>query len=226
MRRLVLTLPLAALLLQVDRFAMSTTAPTPVHLAQDLSEALRALPARSEGRFGSPGDALNMLFLGSEEAVSRALEDAGWMSLHLAIAPSVGAGLAQLLRGERLTKFPPMNLYEVMGRTQDMNWAQVVRPIQERHHFRLWRTGIVDRRGRELWWGSGNYDLSVRWIDLSHRPDPDMNRERDYLAATLRGVPSVESLALVELPQIPREGRNDKGYPFTTDGRALLVLLR
>lgn len=225
MRRLLLAVPLASLLLQVDRFAMSS-APAPRRDARDLSAALAELPARSEGRFGKPGDALNMLFVGSEESVRRALARAGWTELSLAIAPSVKAGLGQLLRGERLTLFPPMNLYEVLGRTQDMNWAQVVRPIQERHHFRLWRTGLHDPRGRELWWGSGNYDLSVRWRDLSHRPDPDMNLERDHLAKSLAGLPEVESLRLVALPQIPREGFNDKGYPFFTDGRALLAVLR
>jgi hypothetical protein len=118
-----------------------------------------------------------------------------------------------------------MNDYRIMGRTQDMNWVRVVRPIQERHHFRLWRTGIADGKGREIWWGSGNYDLSVRWHDLSHTPDPDDDRERDFLAQTLAGLEGIEKLELIALPQIPKSGANDKGYPFRTDGRALLAVL-
>ena len=101
-----------------------------------------------------------------------------------------------------------------------------MRPFQEWHHFRLWRTGFVDPRGRDLWWGSGNYDLRIRWRDLSHVPDPDGARERDFVVSTLRGSPLLESANLVSTPGVPLEGFNDKGYAFRTYGRAALLVLK
>jgi hypothetical protein len=101
-----------------------------------------------------------------------------------------------------------------------------VRPFEERHHFRLWRTGFVDPSGRDLWWGSGNYDLRIRWSDLSHVPDPDASRERDFIAASLAAAPLLESSSLVAAPGVPRDGFNDKGYAFRTDGRAALLVLK
>lgn len=225
MKRLLLLLPVLGLILQCDRLAADLPPPQD-HPAQDLQAVLRALPARSRGRFGKPGDALNVLFLGSEGQVRAALSQAGWSAVPLTISESVRRGALQLWHGEKLTSFPPMQGYRVMGRTQDMNWAQVIVPMETRHHFRLWRTGVVDARGRELWWGSGDFDLSIRWWDLSHRPSPDTDLERDFLEKTLAGSPLVERASLVALPQIPRAYVNDNRYRFHDDGQALLVELR
>lgn len=222
MRRAVVLAPLLSLALFLDR---SLEAPPPRYSPDDLTAAMRALPGRNEGRLGREGDALNLLFLGSEGALAEALGSAGWTQVPRSVVGSFAGGLGDLWLGRALARFPPMNDYRFMGRRQDMNWAIPLVPIQSRHHFRVWRTGVVDRRGRELWWGSGDFDLSVRWIDLSHRPDPDMDVERDAVAGSLKGSALVEAMELVALPQIPRQGRNDKGYPFKNDGRALLVTL-
>jgi hypothetical protein len=149
------------------------------------------------------------------------LAAAGWTDIPISYAASFWAGFRELLRGETFKRFPPMTTYKVAGRLQDMNWAKIVTPFESRHHFRLWKTGWTDARGRDLWWGTGNFDLSVRWRDLSHRVDPDMNAERAYIAASLKGVPGLVKSELVALPQIPLSGANECGYEFKTDGRAL-----
>ncbi|MBI2069193.1 MAG: LssY C-terminal domain-containing protein [Elusimicrobia bacterium] len=187
---------------------------------------LPTLPARNTGRLGRVGNAWNMAFIGSEEQIIGALEEAGWTRLALSIPQSIREGLAQIVRWERLTKFPPMNLYKLNGRIQDHNWAQVITPIAKRHHFRLWKLPHIDQKQRYLWWGHGDFDLSVRWHDLSHVPDPDMNMERDHIAGTLKGSRWVESLEWRPMAHIPNKGKNDKGYPFFNDGRILLVTLK
>jgi hypothetical protein len=222
MKRFLPLLPALLLLITIDG---GRQANPPLYKAENFDEVLKALPARNEGRFGRTGNSLNLLFLGSEESVSKALSSAGWSAIPRTTWASTLAGLEDLWLGRRLTRFPPMNDYRLGGRRQDMNWAKVVVPIAARHHFRLWRMGVLDAKGRELWWGHGDYDMSVRWIDLSHRPDPDMNAERDYISQSLEKADGVESRKLVALPQIPRSGANDKGYPFFNDGRALLVEL-
>lgn len=186
-----------------------------------LAELLARLPARSTGRFGRPGDPWNLLFLGSEASVTSALMAAGWTLLPRTIPASLAAGLGQLLRGERLTLFPPMNEYRQFGRAQDQNWVRVTVPILRRHHFRLWAVPGAE----QAWWGSANYDMAARLWDLSHVPDPDIDAEREFIAGTLRGLPGVRSLQTLEPPGLAREGANDKGYPFRTDGRVLVVAL-
>ncbi len=224
MKRLALALPVLGLLLQCDRFAARPPAPAP-YAAADLQAVLRALPPRSEGRYGKAGDPVNLLFLGRPDRVRAALSAAGWCEIPPTIAQSVEDGLLELWHAETLRSFPPMQTYRVMDRAQDMNWARVIVPLETRHHFRLWRTGVVDKDGRELWWGSGNFDESLRLWDLSHRPNPDMDLERDYVAKTLAGSALVARASLVALPQVPRRGFNDNRYVFRDDGRALLVVL-
>lgn len=225
MKRAVFLLPALFFLLSLDRLAPDPP-PAPESAPAGTAEsALPLLPGRNQGRFGRPGDPLGFVFAGSASDVAAALTAAGWTRVPTAVRDSLLAGLDELLEGRTLTAFPPMNDYRLDGRRQDMNWAIAVRPLEERHHFRLWRTGLRDARGRPLWWGSGNYDLSIRWRDFSHTPDPDADRERDFLAATLRGIPGVESVALAPSPRIPAAGANDKGYPFRTDGRAALIVL-
>lgn len=226
MKSLILALPLASLVWQVDLRSSVCPQPPAPRVIRVPGPALAALPAKTRGRFGREGDPLNLLFLGSESAVRETLSHAGWTEIPRTILGSVLAGLCDLLSGRRLSRFPPMNGYRVLERLQDMNWAITLVPIEKRHHFRLWRTGLIDARGRELWWGSGNFDLSARYWDLSHRPDPDMNAERDFIAESLKGSRRVEKISLIPLPQIPRNGHNDKGYAHFTDGRALLVELK
>lgn len=221
MKKFVLMLPLFALILQCDKL-LDQPAPPPAYTPDSLTEALEALPARNHGRFGKEGNALNMLFLGSEADVRRGLEAAGWTSIPLTISESVQQGVVEWWEGKTVASFPPMQGYRLMGRYQDINWVQVV-SWQARHHFRMWRTGIRDKKGRELWWGSGDYDEKLRLWDLSHVPNPDLNLERRWLQDSLAGVDNVEKMTLVPLKQIPRAYRNDNRYPFTSDGRALLV---
>ena len=189
--------------------------------ALPVSELLARLPGLNTGRFGRPGDPWNLLFLGPEEALVSALEGGGWTRLPGTYLGSVLGGLAQLARGRRLTLFPPMNFYTQFGRFQDQNWVLVTTPILRRHHFRLWKAPFSDPDGRQAWWGSANYDKAARFWDLSHVPDPDVDAERDFIAGTL--APHAKMLTLMPAANVPREGENDKGYPYFTDGRVLVV---
>lgn len=191
-----------------------------------LPDILAGLPGRNVGRFGRPGDPLNLVFLGTRDSLRLALGAAGWTELPLSVLRSCLEGAVELARDEPLRRFPPMNAYRVAGRKQDFNWVKAVRPISARHHFRLWRVHRPDRHGRAMWWGSANYDAALRLWDLSHVPDPDNDAERDFIAASLAGSPRVEWTRLEPLAQIPASGVNDKGHRFKTDGRALVVSLR
>lgn len=227
MRALLLFLPVAAFILQIDKVWPFPEAPAlNPRIVKDQPKSFETLPARNIGKFNRPADPLNMIFVGSEQNVVAALESAGWTRIPVPISESFFRGLEELWKGHQLRSFPPMSDFRVLGRVQDMNWVQVVIPIEKRHHFRLWRTGLYSEDGREVWWGSGNFDLSVRYRDLSHRPDPDMNMERDYVGQTLEGSPLVRSMKLLPLPQIPLKGENAHGYPFFTDGKALIVELK
>lgn len=226
MRRLVLALPAVFLALSLDRVLPEAPQPSLAVRTVALDLALAGLPGMNTGRFGRVGNPLNLVFVGSEAALREALSRAGWTEVPGTIRASIGRGAAELLTGRTVASTPPMNEYWLGGRRQDMNWAIQTKFLSARHHFRVWDTGLRDPRGRAVWWGAGDYDLSIRWHDLSHVRDPDLDAERDFIAASLKDSPLLERASLVALPAIPREGANDKGYAFRTDGRAALIELR
>lgn len=217
-------LPAAFLALSFDALALRPSAPARV-LVRDWAQAAPLLPGRNAGRFGRPGDPLNLVFVGSAADVRAALAAAGWTEVPATTRASLAAGLGELLSGRTVASFPPMNEYRLRGRPQDMNWARPTRFLSARHHFRLWDAGFVDARGRAVWCGTANEDLAIRWRDLSHVPSPDADAERGFVAATLRGSPRVERVSFAALAQVPRAGANDKGYAFFDDGRAAVVEL-
>lgn len=225
MRRLALLLPVAFLALSLDRVMPERTAGPAPRRTVKLEEALPLLPVMNTGRLGRPGNPLNLIFVGTEAAVREALAGSGWSEVPGTIRGSLRAGFAELLRGSPVSSFPPMNEYWLDGRRQDMNWSIQTKFLAARHHFRLWDTGLRDPKGRAIWWGAGDYDLSIRWHDLSHVRDPDLDGERDWIAASLKDHPRLKRVELVALGGLPREGANDKGYKFFADGRAALIEL-
>lgn len=226
MKRLVLSLPVLFLALSLDRVVPEPPAAPAPRRTVTLESAVPALPGLNKGRFGRVGNPLNLVFVGTETGLREALGNSGWTEVPATIRASTAAGLHELLTGRPLSSAPPMNEYWLDGRRQDMNWAIATKPLTARHHFRVWDTGLRDPRGRAIWWGAGDYDSSIRWHDLSHVREPDIDAERDFIAASLADSPRLERSSLIAIPSIPREGANDKGYAFHTDGRAAVIELR
>ncbi len=226
MKKLVLALPVLFLAVSLDRVLPERPVPLATRTVASVEKAVAELPAMNKGRFERPGNPLNIVFVGSEEAVRSALLGAGWTEVPGTIRESFWEGFRELLAGKTLAATPPMNEYWLDGRRQNMNWAVAVRPLAARHHFRLWDTGLRDPRGRAIWWGAGDYDLEIRWHDLSHVRDPDLDKERDWIAGSLETSPRLEKVTYVAHAGLPREGANDKGYKFHADGRVAVVELK
>lgn len=198
-----------------------TSGPSGTRLRLSVEEALARLPGRNMTPAGQPCDALNVVFVGRETEIVDRLRRAGWTSVPGSIAGSFLAGLRELAVGRVPASFPPMHAHLLFGRAQDHNFAIPTAFPHSRHHFRLWRSPFDSADGRPIWWGSAEYDTSIRWWDLSHRTDPETDRERDFVGSTLH---EKARLLWAFLPQIPRRGANDRGSPFWTDGRALVLL--
>lgn len=226
MRRFVLALPVLFLALSLDRVLPERPAAPAPRRTVALDTAVAGLPGMNTGRLGRVGNPLNLVFVGTEVGLREALTNSGWTEVPPTIRESVFAGLGELLAGKTVSATPPMNEYWLDGRRQDMNWAIATKFLSARHHFRVWDTGLRDPRGRAIWWGAGDYDLSIRWHDLSHVRDPDLDAERDFIAASLKDSPRLDRVTLTRVASVPLTGANDKGYPFHTDGRVAVIELR
>jgi len=195
-------------------------------MSDALAKVLETLPAHDIGTTGKPGSPLTLVFIGTKEQVGGALKRAGWTSVPRSGYKGFVEGLGQLVIGRKITKFPPFHRFFVEGKEQDENWAQVVHSISKRHHFRLWRVKESTPEGREIWWGSGSYDMGIRWkfiIPITHIISPDISAERDYVARSLLTAPGVVRIGVAALPQIALGGITNNHQQYFTDGRALVV---
>jgi hypothetical protein len=96
---------------------------------------------------------------------------------------------------------------------------------RRRHHVRWWHTEFVCE-GRPVWVATASYDAGVgisRFVPLPiHHIDPDIDRERDYIVASLAATGRAELTQKYRVTD-PMVGRNAAGDAFFTSGVACVL---
>ncbi len=118
------------------------------------------------------------------------------------------------------------------GRPQDAALQKARNDIDRRNHLRLWRAPF-DFQGTPVWIGQVSRDIGVRlttssWYLTTHKIDPDVDEDRDYLLMDLAMSGYVSRVGLLPgVGEAPRSAprHNLTGDPYFTDGRRLLVFL-
>jgi hypothetical protein len=190
---------------------------------------LRALPRRVTDRQGSSGDMVNFLILGSEAGMRKVFEAAGWVQVDRDIPSAVIAGVLGGLSKEAYLTMPMSQLY-LFNRPQDFGWAHAepIKVVAARHHLRIWQAPSTVA-GSTLWVGAATHDIGFerdqRDNGVTHRIDPNVDAEREYVEKTLTSTGLVAEFGYV-LPDDPvREARTATGGSFYSDGRVLFLRL-
>jgi len=185
------------------------------------------VPRRNGDKDGNPGDMINFLILGSEQAVVRAFELAGWVKVDRSPRDAVVHGLVASLSHESYVQMPMSELY-LFGRVQDYGFAHAepLKVVTTRHHLRLWKAPF-SLNGREVWVGAATHDIGLerdkRNNGVTHKIDPNIDEERDYVAATL-GATGVFALRSYFLPPGPLlQAKTATGGSFHSNGKVLLL---
>jgi hypothetical protein len=119
----------------------------------------------------------------------------------------------------------------LFGRPQDMSYARAdpLMVAAERHHLRVWRTAQMIG-GRPVWVGSSTHDIGFekdqRNGKVTHKIDPEIDKERDYLLQSFDAAGVFSSAAYV-MPDDPMlEARTATGGSFHSDGRIVVMDLK
>jgi hypothetical protein len=190
---------------------------------------LGRIPRRVVDGSGRLGDPVNFVLVGSEEQVLSAFQRAGWLPVDRTPEEAAIHVLLASIGKQAYTEMPMSELY-LFGRVQDYGFARAkpVEVITARHHLRIWRTTF--RLGSQpIWAGAATHDIGLepdqRNGSITHKIDPDVDKERDFLRATLMAGGGVQSSDL-QLPALAiREGLTATGGTFQSDGRILEVIL-
>ncbi len=187
------------------------------------------LPRRIADKAGSPGDMVNFLILGSEDAMQKVFTTAGWVKVDADVRGTVLHGILESISKESYLTMPMSPLY-LFGRSQDYGWARAepLKVVASRNHLRIWRAPFqVD--GQTLWVGAATHDIGFerdeRNNGVTHKIDPDIDLERDYVEKTLTSTGLVAQVTHVLPADALKEARTATGGSFHSDGHVLVLKL-
>ena len=193
------------------------------------AEIVDRIPRRVVDAQGNAGDNTNFVVLGDEKKVLATFEAAGWVKVDRAKEDAVVHGLLSVLNKQAYVELP-MSELTLFGRVQDygLAHAEPLSVVMQRHHLRLWKAPFeVD--GQQLWVGAATHDIGFdrdqRNNGVTHKIDPDVDLEREFVAQSLDDTGLVAGLSYVAPSQPSKEARTATGATFHSDGRMLVIQL-
>ncbi len=187
------------------------------------------IPRRVGDRQGNAGDMVNFVILGSEAAMQRVFTTAGWVKVDADVKDTVLHGLIGSLSKEAYLTMPMSQLY-LFGRAQDYGWAHAepISVVRSRNHLRIWKAPF-EVKGETLWVGAATHDIGFerdqRNNGVTHKIDPDIDLERDYIEKTLAFTGLVAEISHF-LPDKPmKEAQTATGGTFHSNGQLLILKL-
>jgi len=187
------------------------------------------IPRRVGDKEGNAGDMVNFLILGSEEAMQRVFTNAGWVKVDADVKATVLHGLIESLSKESYLTMPMSQLY-LFTRPQDYGWAHAepISVVRSRNHLRMWKAPFPVN-GETLWVGAATHDIGFerdqRNNGVTHKIDPDIDLEREYVEKTLSSTGLVTEITHF-LPDKPmREAKTATGGTFHSNGQVLILKL-
>ncbi len=204
--------------------------PKQVKSIPGIDKALFAkIPRRVSDKQGNPGDMVNFLILGSEEAMQKVFTSAGWVRVDANVEDAILHGLIESISKESYVTMPMSQLF-LFGRPQDYGWAHAepISVVKTRNHLRIWKAPF-QVKGETLWVGAATHDIGFerdeRNNGVTHKIDPDIDLERDYVERTLSSTGLVSEITYF-LPDSPlKEAKTATGGSFHSNGKVLVLKL-
>lgn len=204
--------------------------PAETRIPRITPELLAKIPRRVSDPAKNPGDMVNVLIIGTQDQVVQAFTSAGWVQVDKTPRESaMNAVLQSLEKKDYLTM--PMSILYLFDRPQDYGFAHAepVRVAMSRNHLRVWKSPYeVD--GRPLWCVAATHDIGFerdqRNNGVTHKIDPAIDGEREYVNGTLSGTGLVTQRDHVTPADPLTTAKTATGGEFHSDGRILVLALK
>jgi hypothetical protein len=175
-----------------------------------------------------PSDITNVMLIGTEERVRQAFTAAGW-STATALNSQAKLETFRAIAEQRGYKEAPVSVLLLDGHPPDLVFEKMNNTFAQRHHLRVWRRPATFG-GKPVWSIAATHDTGIDFSEQNrtfiHKIDSEIDRERAKVVNDLLFTGKVQSVALVDRPDVPQHGQNATGDNLNTDGRiAVLVLM-
>ncbi len=187
------------------------------------------IPRRITDKAGNLGDMVNFLILGNEDQMKKVFTTAGWVKVDANVDSTILNGFIASMSKESYLTMPMSPLY-LFDRRQDYGWAHAepIAVVASRNHLRIWKAPFTVN-GQMLWVGAATHDIGFekdqRNNGITHKIDPNIDLERDYVEKTLSSTGLVSELTHF-LPENPmQEAKTATGGSFHSNGQVLILKL-
>ncbi|HUL34247.1 MAG TPA: LssY C-terminal domain-containing protein [Candidatus Eisenbacteria bacterium] len=187
------------------------------------------IPRRIGDKDGNPGDMVNFLILGDEDQMKKVFTNAGWVKVDSDVKGTVLAGFIASMSKESYLTMPMSPLY-LFGRPQDYGWAHAepITVVASRNHLRVWKAPFTVN-GQTLWVGAATHDIGFekdqRNGNITHKIDPDIDLEKDYVQKTLCSTGLVAQYTHFTPSEPLKEAKTATGGTFHSNGQVLALKL-
>jgi hypothetical protein len=184
---------------------------------------------RISDKDGNPGDMVNFLILGDEDQMKKVFTTAGWVKVDANVESTVLTGIIASISKESYLTMPMSPLY-LFGRPQDYGWAHAepIAVVASRNHLRVWKAPF-NVAGQMLWVGAATHDIGFekdqRNNGITHKIDPDIDLERDYVEKTLSSTGLVAEVTHFTPNNPMKEAKTATGGSFHSNGQVLVLKL-
>ena len=215
--------------LTIERTAAPVVTKVDVKVTPFPQSRIDEIPRRVSDPDGTAGDRVNFVVIGSREKVQTALKNAGWVVVDRTNKDTILRGALATFSKQAYVTIP-MSELQLFGRSQDFGYAQAdpLRVVAARHHFRLWKADF-ELDGQTVWAGAGNHDVGFdrdqRNGKITHKIDPNVDKERDYIAESLRQTGAVVRVDYITPANPVTTARTAHGQEFSSDGRTAVIYL-
>jgi hypothetical protein len=156
---------------------------------------------------------------------------AGWLEVDSAVQDTMLSAISDTLERKNYLTLPMSRLY-LFGRYQDhgLVHAEPVKVVKSRHHLRLWKS-TYEVEGRPLWCISATHDIGFERdkrdkIMPTHKIDPNVDEEREYVNETLSGTGMVAQRTHMKPAKPVTSAQTASGGDFHSDGRVVVLMLK
>jgi hypothetical protein len=187
------------------------------------------IPRRIADKDGNPGDMVNFVVIGPEPAMQKVFTTAGWVKVDADVKDTVLHGFLESMSKESYLTMPMSTLY-LFGRPQDYGWAHAepIQVVASRNHLRIWKAPF-QVGGQTLWVGAATHDIGFerdqRNNGVTHKIDPDIDLERNYVEKTLESTGLVVEVEHYTPDNPMKEAKTATGGSFHSDGHVVIMKL-
>lgn len=173
-----------------------------------------------------PLDLVNLVYVGSQDALRRAFASAGWVGSQ---ANSMHAGITAIRAIARDSSYSdaPMRTLLLNGQAPDISLQKSLNTFEKRDHLRIWKRPD-SAGGREVWASSATRDVaaafSTRPFGFTHEIQNDVDKERDKVVRDLISTGCVDSVSYLRRQASVRAPGQDYRKGISTDERVAVVI--